>query len=161
MAHTSINKPSIQTHTRARNRRPRGFSLIELMVVVAILAILSAIAVNSYTRYIQRSRRTDAYAALAQDQGIMERCYALTFDYENVSEGENNCVEIATTSQEGYYTIALASVTTTAYTLTATPVSGSPQAEDTSCAQISITNANIKTAYDASGTEDSTTCWQQ
>lgn len=144
----------------------RGFSLIELMIVVAIIAVLSAIAIPTYTKYMQRSRRSDAYAALSQAQGVLERCYALTYDYGNASAGQKGCAPVTTTSPSGYYTISLtfpggSSAPYSSYTLTATPAAGSPQASDTTCASISIDSANQKTALDASGDNESSTCWDE
>ncbi|MEW9573128.1 type IV pilin protein [Rhodanobacter sp. Si-c] len=133
----------------------RGFSLIELMIVVAIIAILAGLAVSSYLRYAQQSRRSDAYAALSQDQGILERCYALTFSYANVSSAANGCPSMPATSPSGYYTVALASTSST-YTITATPVTGGPQAGDTACPSFSVDNTGTKTP-----SPTTSSCWQQ
>jgi len=130
--------------------RQRGFTLIELMIVVVIIAILSAIAYPAYTRYVYKSRRADAYAALNQDQAIMERCYAQYFSY-NPTGG--SCPAIATTSPEGYYQISQpVAATSTTYKLTATAIG--PQAGDTQCTSLSLDQAGNKTS-----TGPGSNCW--
>jgi type IV pilus assembly protein PilE len=145
-------------------QRHQGFSLIELMIVVAIVAILSAIAISSYSKYIQSSRRSDAYAGLSQAQGVLERCYATAYDYSQVETGTEGCSTLSATSPEGYYTITFtpegAAAPFSSYQLTATPAPGSPQAQDTTCATFTITNANVKTATSSSGASTTLTCWQ-
>lgn len=138
-----------------RFSRARGFTLLELMIVVAIIAILSSLAVASYLSYTRSSRRSDAYAALSQDQGILERCYALTFSYANVSTATAGCPAIPATSPSGYYSVALVSTSST-YTITATPVAGGPQASDTACPSFSVNNSGTKTP-----SPTSSNCWQQ
>src|ERR1700731_5354958 len=63
----------MQLRTAARSFRPGGFSLIELMVVVAIATILFAVAVPSYLTYIRQSRRTEAKTAVLDLAGREER----------------------------------------------------------------------------------------
>ena len=130
-------------------KRWKGFTLIELMIVVAIIAVLSVIAYPAYTKYVLRSRRSDAYAALNQAQTVMERCYAQYFSYK---PSTGSCPAIVTTSPEQYYTVAASNVTATTYTLTATAVG--PQAADTGCATLSVDQAGNK-----SETGGSTDCW--
>jgi type IV pilus assembly protein PilE len=129
--------------------RAHGFTLIELMIVVAIIAILSAIAYPAYNKYVLRSRRSDAYAALNQDQAIMERCYAQYFSY--APTGGQSCPTIAANSPEGYYSVTVAPTVST-YTLTATAIG--PQAQDTGCATLSLDQAGNKTS-----TGGSANCW--
>jgi type IV pilus assembly protein PilE len=139
--------------------------MIELMIVVAIVAILSALAVNSYSKYIQTSRRSDAYSALSQDQGILERCYQQTYNYAFAYNGNsgnttgNSCTQIATTSQEGYYTIAAVTPApagaSSSYQITATAVGA--QTSDTGCTTLSVTNTNTKSS---TGTAANSVCWQ-
>jgi type IV pilus assembly protein PilE len=140
------------------SKQTHGFSLIELMIVVAIVAVLAAIAVPAYTKYIQTARRSDAIAAITQNQGILERCYAQTFDYYNVTTG-TNCGSLIATSPGGYYTLTMDSPaptsTSSAYVLTAVPATGSAQLKDTQCLSFTLNSATGKQSA------PSTTCWQQ
>ena len=135
------------------------------MIAMVIIAILSVIALPSYSRYIERSRRSDAWSALSTDQGILERCYAQTFDYRKVLTGSNGCARLSntaatpTTSAGAYYGVIVVSASTSAYMLQATPLAGSPQANDTQCASISVDSTNTRSALDSSRADQSVACW--
>jgi type IV pilus assembly protein PilE len=139
----------LSTQGIRRMKHSAGFTLIELMIVVAIIAILTAIAYPAYNKYVLRSRRSDAYAALNQGQTVMERCYAQYFSYAPTTA---TCPAVPTTSPEGYYSVVASKVTATTYTLTATAVGA--QAADTGCATLSLDQAGNKTS-----TGGSTKCW--
>ena len=160
-------------HAKQPRNAAAGFTLVELMIVVVIIAVLAAIAIPSYNHYIQRSRRSDALAALSKDQGILERCYAQTFDYSKVTVATSGCGALSKTtptpSPSSYYgvTVAFASTAATAqttYTLTAVPAAGSPQTNDKQCASFGVTNANVRSATDSSGSSgaaQTAECWRQ
>ena len=125
-----------------------GFTLIELIIVLVIIAILTMISVPSYQVWVLKSHRSDAMSTLAQDQTSIERCYAQTFSY---SAACNSLPPFPHTSPQGYYTISLTNQTATTYTLTATTTGA--QTRDTTCTTMSINQSGAKT-----GT--STSCWQ-
>lgn len=88
-----------------------GFTLIELMITVAIIGILSAIAVPAYGSYVLRARLTDAYSALAGVQPALEQHWSNTNSYSGFT---------GLPASTDDFTYALASASDTAYSITAT-----------------------------------------
>ncbi len=128
-----------------------GFTLLELMIVVAIIAILASIAFTSYQNNIISSRRTDGRKELQRTATSLEKCRALNGTYTT------NCSIIndaSITSEEGFYTIAV-TLTSSTYSLTASPVSGKSQANDAECTSLTLNNLGQKSG---TGT-DSSKCW--
>lgn len=118
--------------------RQRGFTLSEVMVVAAILAILTAIAVPMYTGQVQKGRRADAMAAINESAQALERFYTLNNTYVGYALRP---VEQRSprTGAVIYYDIALVSTAQT-YTITATPRSTD------SCGALAIDNLGNRTA---------------
>jgi len=133
----------------------RGFTLIELMITVAIVAILAAIAYPSYRNQVMRSNRTDAKVALMQSAQDLEKCYTQYASYNNA----NCAAKRIYPSSNGYYTIdASTNVSAQTYSLAATPIG--TQANDTACASFGFDNTNNKSAKNNLLADNTTTCWK-
>ena len=131
-------------------RRAAGFTLIELMITVAVIGILASVALPAYNSYITKSRRADAISALGQLQLRLESWRADCPSYAN--SGCTGRTYPSATSE--YYTIAIPTATATAYTLTATP--GSRQS-DGECGTLTLSFASGTVTRSASGS--GTNCW--
>ena len=107
----------------------RGFTLIEMVIVVAIAGILAAIAFPSYQNSVRKSRRTNAEADLVQLSQFMERIYTENGSY--MRGGASPALPFAVSPQDGsttFYSLAITANTGNAFTLTATPIG--PQISD-------------------------------
>lgn len=121
--------------------RSRGFTLIELIVVLGIAAILAALAAQSYTRYAFRSRRADAQQMLLAIAQAQERWYA-TYNRYADDLGKLG-YDDPVLSQHGYYRVVLSGVDDAAQGFVATAMPVDRQADDV-CGSLSIDNAGRK-----------------
>jgi len=136
---------------QASRDRTRGFTLIELMIVVAVVAIIAAIAVPSYAEHVRKSRRAQAKADLVEYAAMAERFYTVNNTYVGFTfpNGEGSIQS----PREGGTAAYTLSMDTDARTFTLTATAGTAQAKD-KCGNLSVNQANVKTA-DATLSE----CW--
>lgn len=138
-------------------RRAGGFTLIELMITVAIVAIIAAVALPSYQGYVVRTQRSAATACLTQMAQFMERVYATNLRYD-----KNNGADTALPGTQcqndvaGRYTIALAAVAQRTFSVTATP-QGAQASADTACATLALDQIGTKSI---SGSDTVAHCWK-
>lgn len=127
-----------------------GFTLIEIMIVVAIVAILAAIAYPAYTDQMRKTRRADAKATLMENAQAAERYYT-----QNGTYAGHNLLYTASPKDAGtkFYNITPSPIVTAqTFTLTATPING--QASDP-CGALSINQTGAKAASDGTNAD----CW--
>jgi type IV pilus assembly protein PilE len=153
---------TLESRMVTRNRRSisaeHGFTLVELMVTVAILGIVATIATTSYTSQIQKSRRTDARSALLDLAGREEKLFSTTNAYSATAADlgyANWTTPIGSNGGDYLLTVVVnAPANPPSYTLTATATG--VQAGDTQCTSLSIDQTGNQMA---TGTATASTCW--
>ncbi|MFZ0486325.1 MAG: type IV pilin protein [Arenicellales bacterium] len=145
-----------EAHKRAPGRAQRGFTLIELLIVVAVIAILTAIALPMYRDYVVRSNRSDAIVSLTELANLEEKHYSNQLSYTPTI----SALSYSTTSPNRYYSLSIATNSTTGYTLTATPI-GRQLAEDKTCQQFTLNSFGQRSAVDSGGNNTSQKCWNR
>ncbi len=134
---------------KTRTPHQKGFTLIELMITVAIVAILASIALPSYQSHVVSTRRTTAQACLLELAQFMERYYSTNnMSYLNAALPTTEC----RTNLADHYTFAFAATpTATVYAITAT-AEGAQATKDSSCTPMQVTQTGVRTP--------STGCWK-
>jgi type IV pilus assembly protein PilE len=136
-----------------------GFTLIELMIVVGIVAVLAAIAYPAYTQFILQGNRTDATKTLQLAAQSLERCYSTNFTYAGCTVN-GNVVNDGSTMQSPnlFYTITFNIPDAQDYSLVAVPVAA-PQTNDTQCVQFTLLSSGQQTAQNNVAGNSTQTCW--
>lgn len=137
-------------HHRGPRKSSQGFTLIELMIVVAVVAILASVAMASYNFAVVKSRRSAAAGCLTERAQQMERFYTVRMTYLNAPDPAQ-CADVS-----DHYDVAFQGTPdATSYVITATPKNGQDTA-DTKCGTLSINAQGVK---GETGTGSANDCW--
>jgi type IV pilus assembly protein PilE len=138
----------------------RGFSLLEIVIAMALAGILLAAAMPSYSSYMQRTRRSDAANALAQVQLAQERWRGNNSTYASSMAA----LGLSSASPQGHYTVAVTSASANGYAATAT-ASSALQVGDTDCRTLGLLMAGGNLSYQSGNADGSSDpsgqrrCW--
>lgn len=157
--------------SRKAPSRMSGFTLVELMITAAIVAILASVALPAYTSYIARAKRADARTQLVQAAQFMQRFYAANDSFKQDRSGNAvidqipaNLKQSPADSDTKIYELSIPADTLSSahYVLQMAPVAGGSMATD-SCGTFTLTSAGVRGIQISSTAGDSTlrdTCWK-
>jgi type IV pilus assembly protein PilE len=154
---TGVNVMSHTPQPGHRARRSAGFTLIELMIVVAVVAILAAIAYPSYQEQVRKGRRADAMAQLVTLAQAYERYYTSNNTYVGFFASVPAAQKNSPTQGMAFYVITAPVETRTSFTLTATRQAAGNQTSDR-CGDFSLTHAGTKSIANATASQNE--CWR-
>ncbi len=140
------------------NKLIKGFTLIELMIVVAIMGILASIAYPSYMDHIRKTRRGDAKQTILALQALQERWFFTNNSYTNTLANLGNNTN---KTQDGYYSVDIPTANAnirTEFTIRVNAGTGS-QAADSACKEFVITQTGAKTATNSANADNTDVCW--
>ncbi|MGH8584154.1 MAG: type IV pilin protein [Gammaproteobacteria bacterium] len=161
----------MKTCNRTTRRNAAGFTLIEVMIAVAVVGIVASIAVPSYRQFVLRSNRAEGKTLLLEAATRQERFFADNGTYTITDVRPVGCappacgLNLATaTSENGKYTLVVAAPTlacpiSTCFSMSITPVAGMGQTEDTACLSYTVDSLGQKTATKSGGADNTAICW--
>ncbi len=163
-------KPRPDARLEADNppiRARAGFTLVDLVAALAIVALLACVAVPSYRAYLLRAHRSEARAALlalaAAEEGFHTSCntYAAVLDDSTESSCEASRLRFPGTAGQDAYSLEVTSADAESWAAVATAIGGGPQQADTRCKALGLNSTGNRSARKADGTANHVECWNR
>jgi type IV pilus assembly protein PilE len=151
--HRETMAMDFNARTTSMVRKTAGFTLLELMIVVAIVAILAAAAIASYDFAVIKARRAAATGCAMEVAQGLERHYTANLSYSTPAPPAATALAPCVTEQQTFYGINYGGLTNTTFTVTATPTA---RQDDTKCGTLTVNQVGARTA---SGTGTVDDCW--
>ena len=156
-----------------RMKQQAGFTLIEVMIVVAIIALISAIAYPSYVEHVRKAKRSDAKIKLQEIAQLQESYFARNFTYAEKLSSLLNSSSDTLLSDEGLYSLTISAANgeagsacagtraspCTNFTVQALPQTGTTQIKDGHCSRFTLDNMGRKSAFDTASADTTVQCW--
>ncbi|MEJ6473348.1 type IV pilin protein [Pseudoalteromonas piscicida] len=142
--------------SRSNVSATKGFTLIEVMIVVVIIGILSAIAYPNYTEYVRRGARADAMTLLLDAANKQEQFFVDNRAYSDDLEA----IGVPTTTENGYFTITLQNVTADTFRVVATATAG-PVQGDQDCPAFTIDELGVRGIAGETNQDQIDRCWER
>lgn len=147
------------------NSARTGFTLVDLVAALTIVALLACVAVPSYRTYLLRAHRSDARAALlalaAAEESFHTTCnaYAAILDDSTESSCGTSSLRFPGIAGQGAYSLEVTSADAATWSAAATAIAGGPQQADTRCRTLGLTSMGNRTASTADGAANHAECW--
>jgi|SRR5574344_125370 type IV pilus assembly protein PilE len=139
-------------------RNAQGFTLIEMLIVIAIISILGTIAIQGYRSYIVAARRSAVQQELVKATNILENCYSLNQTYMNCLSSTNNLTDfLASSDSSGYYVDGGSEITQNNFTLRVT-ATNAQNGDDSACKNLGINRTGRKLSETDYDVHDNN-CW--
>ncbi len=149
------------------NSTRAGFTLVDLVAALAIVALLACVAVPGYRAYLLRAHRSEARAALlalaAAQESFHTSCnaYAAALDASTESSCEASSLKFSGTAGQDAYLLDVTSADASTWAAVATAIDEGPQQADTRCHTLGLTSTGNRTASTADGTANHAECWSR